>query len=73
MRRYVQTPGPIGEFSELALRQRAEPLDLVYVGYGLLVVAVVLPAVPPCAAACTAIGTAIRSVSASEPSVRVSV
>src|SRR2546422_7605103 len=42
MRRYVQTPGPIGEFSELALRQRAEPLDLVYVGYGLLVVAVVV-------------------------------
>ncbi len=42
MRRYVQTPGPIGEFSELALRQRAGPLDLVYVGYGLLVVAVVV-------------------------------
>jgi len=43
MRRYVQTPGPIGEFSELALRQRAGPLDLVYMAYGLLVVAVVVP------------------------------
>src|SRR3979490_3491783 len=42
MRPYVHAPGPIGEFSELALRQRAEPLDLVYVGYGLLVVAVVV-------------------------------
>src|SRR5256885_6921933 len=42
MRRYVQTPGPVGEFSELALAQRAEPLDLVYVGYGLLVVAMVV-------------------------------
>jgi len=36
MRRYVQTPGPIGEFSELSLRQRAGPLDLVYMAYGLL-------------------------------------
>src|SRR6266581_3162798 len=36
-------------------------------------VAAVLPAVLPCAAVCTAIGTEIRSVSASEPSVRVSV
>src|SRR5260370_6747946 len=42
MRRYVQTPGPIGEFSELSLRQRAGPLDLVYVAYGLLVVAAVV-------------------------------
>src|SRR2546425_142558 len=42
MRRYVQTPGPIGEFSELPLWQRAETVDLVYVGYGLLVVALVL-------------------------------
>src|SRR6266568_3829865 len=42
MRRYVQTPGSIGEFSELSLWQRAGPLDLVYVGYGLLVVAVVV-------------------------------
>src|SRR6266850_1105237 len=42
MRRYVQTPGPIGEFSELSLRQRAGPLDLVYMAYGLLVVAVVV-------------------------------
>ena len=42
MRRYVQTPGPVGEFSELPLLQRAETLDLVYVGYGLLVLALVL-------------------------------
>src|SRR2546426_4253853 len=42
MRRYVQTPGPVGEFSELPLWQRAETIDLVYVGYGLLVVALVL-------------------------------
>src|SRR6266702_4813902 len=42
VRRYVQTPGPIGEFSELPLWQRAETVDLVYVGYGLLVVALVL-------------------------------
>ncbi|HYS50625.1 MAG TPA: ABC transporter permease [Burkholderiales bacterium] len=42
MRRYVQTPGPIGRFSELSLAQRAGPLDLLYTGYGLLVVAVVV-------------------------------
>jgi peptide/nickel transport system permease protein len=41
MRRYVQAPGPIGEYSGLPLWQRAAPLDLVYVGYGLSVVAVV--------------------------------
>lgn len=42
MRRYVQTPGPVGEFSKLPLLQRADALDLVYVGYGLAVVALVL-------------------------------
>lgn len=42
MRRYVQAPGPVGEFSQLTLWQRAQTLDLVYVGYGLLVVALVL-------------------------------
>jgi len=42
MRRYVQAPGPIGEYSGLSLRQRAGPLDLVYVAYGLLVVALVV-------------------------------
>ena len=42
MRRYVQTAGPIGEFSALPLLQRAETRDLVYVGYGLLVLALVL-------------------------------
>jgi peptide/nickel transport system permease protein len=42
VRRYVQTPGPIGEFSALPLLQRAETRDLVYVGYGLLILALVL-------------------------------
>jgi len=42
VRRYVQTPGPIGEFSSLPLLQRAETRDLLYVGYGLLVLALVL-------------------------------
>jgi peptide/nickel transport system permease protein len=42
MRRYVESPGPVGEFSELPLLRRADTLDLVYVGYGLLVVALVL-------------------------------
>jgi peptide/nickel transport system permease protein len=42
MRRFVQTKGPIGEFSALPLLQRAEPRDLVYAGYGLLIVALVL-------------------------------
>jgi peptide/nickel transport system permease protein len=42
VRRYVQTAGPIGEFSALPLLQRAETRDLVYVGYGLLIVALVL-------------------------------
>jgi len=42
VRRYLQTLGPIGEFSALPLLQRAETLDLVYVGYGLLILALVL-------------------------------
>jgi peptide/nickel transport system permease protein len=42
MRRFVQTLGPIGEFSALPLLQRAETRDLFYVGYGLLIVALVL-------------------------------
>jgi peptide/nickel transport system permease protein len=42
MRRYAQSPGPVGEFSELPLLRRADTLDLVYIGYGLLVVALVL-------------------------------
>lgn len=42
MRRYVQAPGPIGEFSALPLLQRADTRDLVCVGYGLLIVALVL-------------------------------
>jgi peptide/nickel transport system permease protein len=39
--RYVQAPGPVGELSELPLLQRADALDLLYVAYGLLVVALV--------------------------------
>ena len=42
MRRYVQAAGPVRELARLPLAQRAETLDLVYVGYGLLVVALVL-------------------------------
>jgi peptide/nickel transport system permease protein len=42
MRRYAQAPGPVGEFSQLPLLRRADPLDLAYVGYGLAVVALVL-------------------------------
>ena len=42
MRRYVQTAGPVDKFSQLPLLQRAETRDLVYVGYGLLIVALVL-------------------------------
>ena len=42
MRRYLQSPGAVGEFSQLPLWRRAETMDLVYVGYGLLVVALVL-------------------------------
>jgi len=42
MRRFVQTQGQIGEFSALPLLQRAETRDLLYVGYGLLIVALVI-------------------------------
>src|SRR3982074_1679064 len=42
MRRYVQAPGPVGELSRLPVWQRAETIDLAYVGYGLLVVSLVL-------------------------------
>jgi len=42
VRRYVQTAGPVGEFSALPLLQRAETRDLVFAGYGLLIVALVL-------------------------------
>lgn len=41
-RRYIQTPGPISELSELPLWQRATTMDLVFIGYGLLVVMAVL-------------------------------
>src|SRR2546426_3802698 len=42
MRSYVQSPASVGESSQLPLWRRAETMDLVYVGYGLLVVALVL-------------------------------
>jgi peptide/nickel transport system permease protein len=41
MRRYVQAPGPVGEFSELPMLRLAGRLDLVYVGYGFAVLALV--------------------------------
>lgn len=41
-RRYIQHPGPIGELSELPLWQRVTTMDLVFVSYGMLVVAAVL-------------------------------
>ena len=41
MRRYVQAPGAVGELGALPLWQRTETLDLIYIGYGLLVVALV--------------------------------
>jgi peptide/nickel transport system permease protein len=41
MRRFVQADGPVGELSELPLLQRADAIDLVYIGYGLLVAALV--------------------------------
>jgi peptide/nickel transport system permease protein len=41
MRRYVQAAGPVGELSQLPLWRRAQTMDLVYVGYGALVVALV--------------------------------
>ncbi len=41
MRRYAQAPGPVGEYSVLPLWQRASLPDLLYIGYGLLVVSVV--------------------------------
>src|SRR2546427_54429 len=42
MRSYVQGPASVDESSQLPLWRRAETMDLVYVGYGLLVVALVL-------------------------------
>ena len=41
MKRYSQTEGEIGEFSYLAFWKKADSLDLVYVGYGLLIVVLV--------------------------------
>lgn len=42
MKRYRQTPGEISEFSDLPLWKKADGLDLLYVGYGLLIVTLVV-------------------------------
>lgn len=42
MKHYSQTTGEIGDFSQLPLRQKYALVDLLYVAYGLLIVALVL-------------------------------
>lgn len=42
MNTYVQIPGEVGEFSDLPFWKKADPSDLVYVAYGLLIVILVL-------------------------------
>jgi peptide/nickel transport system permease protein len=42
LKHYSQTSGEIGDFSQLPLRQKYELADLLYVAYGLLIVALVL-------------------------------
>jgi len=42
MKRYSQTTGEVGESSDLSPWKTADALDLVYVGYGLLIVVLVL-------------------------------
>ncbi len=42
LRHYTQTTGEIGDFSQLPLRQKYALADLLYVAYGLLIVALVL-------------------------------
>src|SRR5512140_3461972 len=42
MRSYSQIAGEIGEISELPLWKKADPIDLAYVGYGLLIVTLVV-------------------------------
>lgn len=42
MKSYTQISGEIGEFSDLPFWKKADTIDLVYVGYGMLVVAVVI-------------------------------
>ena len=42
MKHYFQMPGEISEFSELPFWKKADSVDLVYVGYGLLIVTLVV-------------------------------
>ncbi len=42
MKAYIQISGEIGEFSHLPFWKKADPIDLAYVGYGLLVVTLVI-------------------------------
>jgi peptide/nickel transport system permease protein len=42
MKHYSQIPGVIGEFSDLPFWKKADGVDLAYVGYGLLTVALVV-------------------------------
>ena len=42
MKRYSQTEGEIGEFSDLPWWTKAETVDLVYVGYGICIVVLVV-------------------------------
>jgi peptide/nickel transport system permease protein len=42
MKHYSQIPGEIGEFSDLPFWKKADRVDLAYVGYGLLIVTLVV-------------------------------
>lgn len=42
MKRYTQQPGRISEFSDLPFWKKADRMDLIYVGYGLLIVSLVV-------------------------------
>ena len=42
MKKYIQTTGEVGDFSQLPLWQKYALVDLLYVGYGLLIVLLVL-------------------------------
>jgi len=42
MKHYSQIPGEIGEFSDLPFWKKADGVDLAYVGYGLLIVTLVV-------------------------------
>lgn len=42
MKKYIQTTGEIGDFSQLPFWQKYATADLLYVGYGLFIVALVL-------------------------------